>query len=72
MNDITIREVKCPSCGGKRFKQEIVETYYRYINEKGEVTGYEDDYYHDIDLDVIRCRGCGTDCTDLFDDVDIE
>jgi hypothetical protein len=68
----SLKKMKCPICGSKSFKQEIVETYYRYIDEKGQVTEYEDDFTHALEFRPIRCANCDTECDDLFEDVEIE
>lgn len=70
--DKALTTIRCPSCGNAKFKQEIVETYFRYIGSDGKVSEYEDDFTHDIDPGIIRCAKCGADCTDLFDEIEIE
>lgn len=72
MKKIVGHAIKCPNCGANKFKQEILETYYRYIDEKGRVSGYEDDFTHDIESGIIRCIECDADCNRLFDDIEIE
>lgn len=66
------KKFKCPVCGGIEFKQEIMEIYFRRINNRGEITEYEDDFTHDIKLGPIRCIKCENDCSELFNDVEIE
>lgn len=72
MKKVTFQQVKCHSCGGNTFRQEILETYFRYIDGKGKVFEYEEDFTHDIDYGIIRCVRCDTDCTNLFDGIEIE
>jgi hypothetical protein len=72
MQSANVIDIKCPYCNGTDFKQEIVETYWRYIDGSCEVTGYEDDSTRDLDPGIIRCRSCDSDCSHLFDDVEIE
>lgn len=64
--------IVCPCCGGKRFKQEIREVYYRYIDGRGKIIKYEEDWTHDLTAGVILCVKCDTDCSSLFTGIEIE
>ncbi len=67
-------EIECPGCGGKSFYQEVSEYYYRYIeimDNELEIS-YEDDYERDLDYGEIICQNCGRNCTELFDEIEID
>jgi|GEM_PF-3899026 len=70
--DKALSRICCPCRGGAKFKQEVVETYLRYIGSDGKVSEYETDFTHDIDPGVMCCAKCGADRTNLFDETEIE
>ncbi len=72
MQNTEVQQIICPLCGGTKFKQEITETYFRFINNRGKVVEYEDDYTRDLDAGIIRCTKCDADCSHSFDKIEIE
>ena len=62
----------CPSCGSNKFRQEVTEIYYRYLNGQGAISQYECDLTHDFEFGSIRCINCGRDCDDIFETVEIQ
>ena len=59
-------KVICPSCGSKKFKQEVTEIYNRYLDGYGVVLALECDLTHDFEFGTIRCVKCGRDCDELI------
>jgi len=49
----TNSSVICPSCGGKKFRQEVVEVYYRYLDGHGVVLEFECDLTHDFEFRIV-------------------
>jgi len=68
----TNSNVICPSCGSNKFRQEITEIYYRYLDGYGVVSEYECDLTHDFEFGMIRCVKCGQDCNDIFENIEIK
>ena len=62
----TNSKVICPSCGSGKFRQEVLEVYYRYLDGHGVVSGLECDLTHDFEFGTIRCVKCGRDCDGLI------
>ena len=63
--------VICPSCGSKKFRQEVTEISYRYLDGRGLVLEFECDLTHDFEFGTIRCLKCGRDCDDIFESIEI-
>ncbi|MBI2448893.1 hypothetical protein HYV49_01205 [Candidatus Pacearchaeota archaeon] len=59
--EIRIRSKKCARCGNKKFRQEVIEIYNRYLNSDGKITDFEDELTHDFEFGKIRCVKCGSD-----------
>lgn len=59
-------KVICPSCGSEKFRQEVTEIYYRYLDGHGVVLGLECDLTHDFEFGTIRCKKCGRYCDELI------
>lgn len=68
----TNSNVICPSCGSRKFRQEVTEVYYRYLDGHGVVLEFECDLTHDFEFGIIRCIKCGRDCGDIFENVEIQ
>ena len=67
-----MKSKKCPSCGSKKFKQQVEELYERYVDSHGKIVEFEDDLTHDLELENIRCVKCGRNCDDLFKNVELK
>lgn len=72
MENANYGSILCPLCGGNSFKQDVLESYYRYIDGKGNVIRYDDDFDKDVQFGVIRCEKCDADCSKLFADIEID
>ena len=67
-----ISTVRCPNCGSKKFRQQIVEIYNRYLDECGISFEYEDNMTHDLEFGIIRCIKCWHNCDNLFENIEIK
>lgn len=57
--EIQMQSKKCLKCGSKKFRQEVKEIYYRYLDSKGKIIEFEDELTHDLELGNIKCVKCG-------------
>jgi len=54
-----MKSKKCLKCGGKKFRQEIIEIYDRYLDSDDKIMGFEDEFIHDFKFGKIMCVNCG-------------
>ena len=54
-----MESIRCQKCGSENFRQEVKEIYDRYLDDKMQVIGFEDELTHDLELGKIRCVKCG-------------
>lgn len=59
MVETIIKTEKCLNCGSEKFRQEVVEIYNKYLDNKSKIIEFEDELTHDFEFGKIRCVKCG-------------
>lgn len=62
--EIQTQDKECLKCGNKKFRQEVIEVYDRYLDSNGKIIEFEDELTHDFEFGKIRCVKCGMEVKD--------